>query len=155
MIIGYEIETYDSIFDFVNGSQERNVKLKEIYGVDIENWDFQVTDQEAIEKILDMEKESYIVNFADDRHDGFFQIFKIDNQVATTSAVEPAPEVTKEKATEDKKFLSFGKKFMLKIKNLGKIPVDQKISSTHGKIEEDEEEEEQTITYNKDLRYIN
>jgi hypothetical protein len=155
MIISYDKEEYNSIFDFVNSTTERQKKFKEIYGMDIDDWNFSITDQEVISELLDMEKDKYILNYVDDRHDGFFQIFKIDTQVANPSAVDPDFKITEEKVVEDKKFLSFGKKFMSKIKNLGRNPDKQVSNPPQAQKEEDEEEEEKEIIYNKDLRYIN
>lgn len=64
-----------SIFHFVK-EYSKAERFKEKYGVDIDDWDHPISDEEAINELLNEEPENRIVIF-DEKSDGF-DIYLVD-----------------------------------------------------------------------------
>lgn len=72
-----EIKEISSLFTFVEDFDfERKFKKK--YGVDIDEWNGDCSDEEVIEDLLEDEEETYAVEYIADRIDyGYFKIYKL------------------------------------------------------------------------------
>ena len=62
------------------GAKRRNQNVLAWAGwcaVDIDDWDFEETDYDIIEQILENRNQKYIVSFVDNDNGGYFEIFEI------------------------------------------------------------------------------
>jgi len=70
----------DSVYEFVTNFNLKT-QFKKEYGCSLEEWDFNITDQEVIEKFLEGKEGLWRCVFVDDNNDGHFLIQEYDNKV--------------------------------------------------------------------------
>jgi len=79
--LGLELEeTFNSIYDFVQGNKDREKWFEKHYESTIDDWDNQESDSTIIEAYLEEQEGKRILIYIDDGNCGYFQIYKVKDQ---------------------------------------------------------------------------